>query len=106
MNKWPRGEWARPNVIIRVQQDVAPSHINPKDPALLQGLQHLGIPNKVLLYAQPSNSPDTITSMTLVPFVLFSLSTTKRPLEMQGKSSNVSSKLTMPMTSTRSTGFG
>jgi hypothetical protein len=59
MSKWPRGEWARPNVIIRVQQDGAPSHINPQDPALLQGLQQLGIHNKVLLYTQPSNSPGT-----------------------------------------------
>ena len=59
MTKWPRGEWGRPNVIIRVQQDGAPSHIRPNDPALLQGLQQLGIHNKVLLYTQPSNSPDT-----------------------------------------------
>jgi hypothetical protein len=27
----------------KVQQDGAPSHINPQDPALLQGLQQLGI---------------------------------------------------------------
>jgi hypothetical protein len=46
-------------MIIRVQQDGAPSHTNPQDPALLQGLQQLGIHNKVLLYTQPSNSPDT-----------------------------------------------
>jgi hypothetical protein len=59
MTKWPRGEWGRPNVIIRVQQDGAPSHIRPNDPELLQGLQQLGIHNKVLLYTQPSNSPDT-----------------------------------------------
>jgi hypothetical protein len=60
MNKWPRGEWARPNVIIRVQeQDDAPSHINPQDPALIQGLKQLGIHNMVLLYTQPRNSPDT-----------------------------------------------
>jgi hypothetical protein len=59
MNKWPRGEWARPNVIIRFQQDGAPSqHINPQDPVLLQGLQQLGI-NKVLLHTQPSSSPGT-----------------------------------------------
>jgi hypothetical protein len=59
MIKWPRGEWGRANVVIRVQQDGAPSHIDPDDPALLLGLQQLGIENKVLLYTQPSNSPDT-----------------------------------------------
>jgi hypothetical protein len=60
VTKWPRGGWGRANVIIRVQQDGAPSHIvDPHDPALLQGLQQVGIENKVLLYSQPSNSPDT-----------------------------------------------
>jgi hypothetical protein len=59
MTKWPRGDWGRANVIIRVQQDGAPLHIDPHDPALLLELQQLGIENKVLLYMQPSNSPDT-----------------------------------------------
>ena len=56
--KWPRGEWTRPNFIIRVQQDGAKSHLNPNHPELLLGLQHLEINNKVLLYTQPENSPD------------------------------------------------
>jgi hypothetical protein len=43
----------------RVQQDGAPSHINPQDPSLLQGLQQLGIHSKVQLYTRPSNSSDT-----------------------------------------------
>jgi hypothetical protein len=56
--EWPRGEWQRPEIIIRVQQDGAPSHIDPADELLLQGLQELEIENKVLLYTQPANSPD------------------------------------------------
>ena len=57
-DEWPRGDWQRPNIIIRVQQDGAPSHIYPDDELLLQGLQELDIENKVLLYTQPANSPD------------------------------------------------
>jgi hypothetical protein len=75
--KWPRGEWGRANVIIRVQQDGAPLHIDPHDPALLLGLQQFGIENKVLLYTQNPTTLLILTSMTLVFFVLFSLSTTK-----------------------------
>jgi hypothetical protein len=56
--QWPRGEWQRPNFIIRVQQDGAPTHVDPADELLLQGLQALEIENKVLLYTQPANSPD------------------------------------------------
>jgi hypothetical protein len=48
----------RPNFIIRVQQDGAPTHIDAADDLLLQGLQELEIENKVLLYTQPANSPD------------------------------------------------
>ena len=57
-DQWPRGEWQRPNFIIRVQQDGAPTHVDPADEQLLQGLQDLAIENKVLLYTQPANSPD------------------------------------------------
>jgi hypothetical protein len=42
MSKWPRGEWGRPNVIVQLQQDAAPSHISPQDPALLLDFRHLG----------------------------------------------------------------
>jgi hypothetical protein len=55
---WPRGDWARPNCIIRVQQDGAKSHIQPDDPLLLQGLLDLEIEDKVLIYTQPAISPD------------------------------------------------
>ena len=55
---WPRGDWQRPNLIIRVQQDGAPTHIDPDDVLLMQGLQELNMENKVLLYTQPANSPD------------------------------------------------
>ena len=56
--EWPRSEWGQANFIIRVQQDGAPSHIEPEDELLLQGLQELDMENKVLLYTQPANSPD------------------------------------------------
>ena len=56
--KWPRGNWGRPNCIIRVQQDGAKSHILPDDQLLQLGLQELEIEDKVLLYTQPPNSPD------------------------------------------------
>ena len=56
--EWPRGDWQRPNFIIRVQQAGAPTHIDPDDELLLQGLQELDIENKVQLYTQPANSPD------------------------------------------------
>jgi hypothetical protein len=56
--KWPRGEWQRPNIIIRVQQDGAKTHLEAEDELLQQGLQELNIENKVLLYTQPANSPD------------------------------------------------
>jgi hypothetical protein len=58
-DNWPRGEWARMSCIVRVQQDGAGSHVDPTDELLLQGLVDLGIENKVLLYTQPPNSPDT-----------------------------------------------
>jgi hypothetical protein len=56
--KWPRGDWQRPNIIIRVQQDGAKTHLEPDDDLLEQGLRELNIENKVLLYTQPANSPD------------------------------------------------
>jgi hypothetical protein len=55
---WPRGDWQRPNIIIRVQQDGAKTHLEADDALLQQGLQELNIENKVLLYTQPANSPD------------------------------------------------
>jgi hypothetical protein len=55
---WPRGKWQQPNFTIRVQQDGAPTHVDPADELLLEGLQELEIENKVLLYTQPANSPD------------------------------------------------
>ena len=58
--KWPRHEWESPRTIIRIQQDGAKSHIHPiNDAAFWQGMAELGFENKMLLYTQPANSPDT-----------------------------------------------
>ena len=58
IEKWPATDWNRETCIIRVQQDGAKSHLDPDDQQLQEGLQELGIQNKVLLYTQPANSPD------------------------------------------------
>ena len=42
-----------------MQQDGAKLHIHPTDEAFLAGLAALGVENKLLLYTQPANSPDT-----------------------------------------------
>jgi hypothetical protein len=46
-------------VIIQLQQDEAPSHISPEDEEFQQGLVALEVQDKILLYTQPANSPDT-----------------------------------------------
>ena len=58
-DKWPRGTFNASNFIIRIQQDGAGAHIRPDDELFEAGLQELGMQNKVLLYSQPANSPDT-----------------------------------------------
>ena len=57
--KWPRTQWEDNSVIIRLQQDGAPSHISPEDEAFQQGLVALEVQDKILIYTQPANSPDT-----------------------------------------------
>jgi hypothetical protein len=67
LEKWPAGELADPNITIRIQQDNAPAHPTPEDPFLLGELAKLWDPNevgvlthdKITIYAQPPNSPDT-----------------------------------------------
>jgi hypothetical protein len=67
LEKWPVGEMADPNITIRIQQDNAPAHPPAEDPFILGELaklwdpNELGIltPNKITIYAQPPNSPDT-----------------------------------------------
>ena len=59
VEKWPRRDWNNNRFIIRMQQDGAKSHIHPTDEAFLAGLAALGVENKLLLYTQPANSPDT-----------------------------------------------
>jgi hypothetical protein len=56
--KWPRGEWNNAGVVIRIQQDGPQSHIKEDDEQFLQGLRENGLENKILIYTQPSNSPD------------------------------------------------
>jgi hypothetical protein len=58
IEKWPARDWNKETCIIRVQQDGAKSHLDPDDQQLQEGLQELGIQNKVRLYTQPANSPD------------------------------------------------
>ena len=55
---WPRGEWANPSVVIRVQQDGPQSHIKPNDTKWNEELQRRGLQNKILVFTQPPNSPD------------------------------------------------
>ena len=43
---WPRGEWANPSVVIRVQQDGPQSHIKPNDTKWNEELQRRGLQNK------------------------------------------------------------
>lgn len=57
-DKWPRGEWNNAGVVIRIQQDGPQSHIKENDEQFLEGLRENGLENKILIYTQPSNSPD------------------------------------------------
>ena len=63
MEKWPRGEYNNNRVVIRIQQDGPPCHIKPDDHQWEEGLQELGVANKILIYTQPSNSPDLNCNM-------------------------------------------
>jgi hypothetical protein len=67
LENWPEGEIADPNFKIRIQQDNAPAHPTADDPFLLGELaKHWDpneggclTPNKITIYCQPPNSPDT-----------------------------------------------
>ena len=58
MEKWPRGDFANPAKIIRIQQDGPNSHITPDDEQWNEELRKQGMENKILLFTQPANSPD------------------------------------------------
>lgn len=59
MARWTEYEWNDNRFKIRVQQDVASSHINAysKDP-WHDFIKEMGLKNKVFLYNQPAQSPD------------------------------------------------
>lgn len=59
MESWPQTDWNDPNFVIKVQQDGAKSHIGENDEHWLEYLEDLGLHNKIKLYTQPANSPDT-----------------------------------------------
>jgi hypothetical protein len=56
--KWPRGAWNNPRMVIRIQQDGPKAHIKPDDVEWNEKLQQMGLEDKLLLYTQPANSPD------------------------------------------------
>ena len=58
IEKWPRGEWTNRRTIIRIQQDGPQCHIKAGDEEWEAGLIALGVGDKILIYTQPSNSPD------------------------------------------------
>ena len=57
-DKWPRQSWNDNTVVIRIQQDGASAHISPDDEGFNAGLVEQQVQNKILLYTQPSHSPD------------------------------------------------
>ena len=57
--KWPAGEFNNPRFKIRMQQDGAPGHIKPTDPEWLEYLEDAQLKDKLILFDQPANSPDT-----------------------------------------------
>jgi hypothetical protein len=57
--KWLCTQWENNRVIIPLQQDGAPSHISPEDEEFQEGLVAFEVQDKILLYTQLANSPDT-----------------------------------------------
>jgi hypothetical protein len=58
IDKWPLGELADPNLVIKVQQDGAGGHCKEDDPDLLEYLESIHMDHKIKMYTQPANSPD------------------------------------------------
>jgi hypothetical protein len=58
IEKWPAGEWADNNFVIKVQQDGAGGHCDHDDPDITEYLQSVFLNEKIELYTQPANSPD------------------------------------------------
>lgn len=59
MAKWLRGEWANTAEMTRSQQDGAGSHMDPEDEEFNVNLVELGVSDKLLLFRQPADPPDT-----------------------------------------------
>ena len=58
LEKWPNSDWNK-RVKIRIQQDNAPSHMSNEDPGWMNGLIALGLDDKIDLFTQSAQSPDT-----------------------------------------------
>ena len=59
IEKWPNGEMINSSIKIGIQQDGAKAHIVPTDSEWLDAVAALGQEDKIYLYTQPANSPDT-----------------------------------------------
>ena len=57
--KWPLSQWNDPNFVVRIQQDGARSHIPEDSDNWFELLTQVEMENKIKLYTQPANSPDT-----------------------------------------------
>jgi len=57
LNEFPDTEYNKYQQII-IQQDGAPTHVNPRDHEWMQHLTDMGIEEKIKLVTQPANSPD------------------------------------------------
>jgi hypothetical protein len=58
-DKWPRGDFNRTDMKIWIQQDNAPAHFDADDEDWLEYLEENGFDDKMELYCQVPNSPDT-----------------------------------------------
>ena len=59
VSKWPPSLWNREGYKVRIQQDGAKSHIPEGDELWFETLTQLELEDKIDLYTQPPNSPDT-----------------------------------------------
>ena len=59
VDKWPKGEMNNNSIQIGIQQDGAKAHIAPTDSTWLDAVAAVGQEEKIYLYTQPANSPDT-----------------------------------------------
>ena len=57
--KWPSQQWNDDNFVVRIQQDGAKAHIPPNNEQWFDLLTQVNLEDKIELYTQPANSPDT-----------------------------------------------